>query len=165
MMKTLGVVSAVLIAALCLGCGSQSNEAAQQLLDDYMVLVTDVQGTAASKTTVLDELSQRAETHSDQGRLPSDFYRRYQDMIDATRLSIAPGNDEDAREDARVKLTKYIESITGAPPPTEINLTVSAAFAISEEAVRLSMLLSGETDPEKARQKYAERLTARKNKQ
>ena len=43
-----------------------------------------------------------------------------------------------------------------------MNLSMSAAFAFSEEVLRLNMLLDGETNREKARQKYAERLRAKR---
>ena len=134
-----------------------------------------IRRTAASKIDILDELDNKAQ--SLKGQLPPDFYERFRRLIATTRLSIAPNPDEHSRE----QINAYIQTITGAPPPKgdtdletsiqsltgkaskgDMNLTISAAFAFSEEALRLNMLLDGETNREKARQKYAEKLRSKR---
>lgn len=166
------IIAAFLIAALG-GCRSASNVAAHKLLDRYFEneLATV---SAPAKRRVLDEL--QTETRELKGKLPDNFYDRYARLVEITRLSLLP--DIDANQ--RGQIVAYIQSITGQAPAKagtgleslqsltgrpakgDINLAIAEAFAFSEEVIRLDMLLDGETDREKVRQKYAEKFPAKR---
>jgi hypothetical protein len=166
------MVLVVLAACVAYGCGASSNEAAHKLIEDYMATSTSVER-KAEHPKALDELQSRAQ--SLKGQLPEDFYVRYQRLIEMSRLAISKLDDN-----GRQQLAGYIQSITGAPPtrgdPTfaanitsltgaapspDMDLAISAAFACGEEALRLEMMLDGETDHEKARKNLAEKLRSR----
>ena len=142
------------------GCASQSDEAAHQLLYDYIDSMSNVNGTAEAKIKAVDE--QRTRLHSLKGQMREDFYDRFESLLATTRLSFAPETDGASRE----QVVTYIKSITGSSPSTQgMDLTIAEAFAFSEEAVRLQMLLDGETNHEKAKKKFAEQLKSRRGRQ
>ena len=151
------ILITTLLAGALLGCRSQSNEAAHALLEAYMENATGFAG-APAMTTALDD--QESKLASLKGQLPQAFHDRYQRLIDITRLTIAPTIDGPSRQ----QIAEYVQSVTGTPPPEGANnLTISAAFAFSEEVLRLDMLLDGETDRDKVREKYAEIIRAKQN--
>ena len=172
--KSRMTVSVILAAWVTFGCSGRSDEAAHQLIEDYMAMSTTVK-TGPEVRRVLDELQSRAE--SLKGELREDFYARYHRLIEMSRLSFETKLDNNGRQ----QLTDYIQSITGAPPargdgrleatvqsltgaPPKIDLdfTISAAFACGEEALRLEMLLDRETDREKARKTLADKIRLRR---
>src|SRR5262245_19585466 len=151
------LITALIVGGLW-GCRSQSNEAAHALLEAYMVNVTGMSAGATAMTSALDDQERKLSTLK--GQLPHDFHDRYQRLIDITRLAIMPSIDGPSRQ----QIAEYVQSVTGTPPAEgENNLTIAAAFAFSEEVLRLDMLLDGETDRDKVREKYAEIIRAKKN--
>jgi hypothetical protein len=136
----------------------------------------DVQTKAAEKLRILDDLAREAESNKES--LSAEFHDRFGELVEMTRISIASNNaDERKRLSAYIEKTtgapvqekspsefdKQMEFLTGKPIPDDVNLTIAAAFAFSEEVLRLDMLLDGETDREKVRKKYAEKLQAKRN--
>jgi hypothetical protein len=176
MMKPVRLAVAVMfLTAIVTGC-AQSNETAHKLLEGYMENAVSVQTKADAKLRVLDDLAKEAESNKE--NLPAVFHQRFMELLEMTKLSIGSTLDADDRK----KLSAYIEKITGAPLqekspdafekqmqaltgkpiPNDVNITIAAAFAFSNEVVRLDMLLDGETDPEKVRKKYAEKIQAKR---
>jgi len=144
---------AILFAILC-GCGSQTDDAAHQLLYNYVDSIANpgIRHTAEGTISAMQE--QETKLHALKGQLPEDFYNRLDRLMAATRLSVATKTDDKASQ----QVSAYIQSITGSLPPEGRDIRISAASAFSEEAVRLEMKLNGETDREKASQKLAQHL-------
>jgi len=168
-------VSVILAAWVTFGCSGRSDEAAHQLIEDYMAISTNVKTKGPEVRRVLDELQSRAQ--SLKGELREDFYDRYHRLIEMSRLSFETKLDDSGRQqladyiqsitgappargDGRLEAT--VQSLTGAPPKFDLDFTISAAFACGEEALRLEMLLDGETDREKARKALADKIRLRR---
>jgi hypothetical protein len=152
------ILSTSLLTLLLLGCQSgKPNEAAHALLEDY---IDDVTGFAGSASGMMKSLANHeSRVDSLKGQVPGTFILRYRRLLAATRLLIAQKRDE--RETQQI--VDFVKSVTGISPPADDNkLIVAAAGALSEEVLRLDMLLDGETDLNKVRLRYAERLRARK---
>jgi hypothetical protein len=151
-------IALLALLAVLWGCGSQSNEAAHELVYDYVDSISNpsLSHTAAGTIKAIEE--KEGKLHALKAQLPEDFYNRFERLLAATKLSVAPNTDAAAKD----QLSKYIQSVTGSSPPPGMNLTVSAAFAFSEESVRLAMKFDGETDQEKEKQKLAEYLNSKR---
>lgn len=146
-----------LLAVFALGCQSKPNAAGHELLNAYMDSATGMGGSPAAMMKALDE--QDSKVDSLKGRVPDSFIKRYHRLINATRLAIAQTRDDRARQ----QIAEFVQSVTGmAPPLDDKKLTIAAAGAFSEEVLLLDMLLDGETNRNKVREKFAERLRARR---
>jgi hypothetical protein len=152
------ILSTLLLTLLLLGCQSRRpNEAAHALLEAY---IDDVTGFAGSAPTMMKSIAdQETRVDSLKGQVPGAFIHRYRRLLAATRLLIAQKRDE--RETQQI--VDFVRSVTGISPPVDDNkLIVAGAGALSEEVLRLDMLLDGETDVNKVRLRYAERLRSRR---
>jgi hypothetical protein len=155
------IILATILLAAAFGCQTtqQPNAAAHDLLNAYM---DDATGSAAGITGMIQDLDQQqSKLGALKGQVPEAFYDRYERLIATTRLAVAPSRDEHSSQE----IAAYVQSVTGTPAPAgENNLTIAAARAFSEEVLRLDMLLDGETNRDKVREKYAERLRSKKKK-
>jgi hypothetical protein len=150
------ILSTLLLGLFLLGCQSRPHDAAHALLETYMDDVTGMVGGPSAMLKSLD--AQEREVDSLRGQVPNDFIDRYRRLIATTRLVVARKPDE--RETQQI--AAFVQSVTGkAAPSGESKLTIAAAAAFSEEVFRLDMLLDGETDRNKVRARYAERLRAK----
>ena len=148
-----GVQAAVVVALFLAGCAAENREAELSLLESYMKNFTALAVPSAFKSmsSSLDEQEKRL--YSLKGEISEDFFSRYERMLSVTRLTIQPKRNAD---DLRA-IADYIRSVTGqAAPSGDNDLIVAAAFALSEEVLRLDMEVSGESDREKVRKKYAD---------
>ena len=150
------IFSTLLLTFCLLGCQSRPNDAAHTLLETY---IDDITGLAGSSEAMLKSLDrQESKVASLNGVVPGAFIEGYRRLITATRLALAKKRNERDNE----QIAAFVKSVTGtAPPPGDNNLIIAAAGAFSEEVLRLDMLLEGETDRDKVRVRYAERLRAR----
>ena len=150
------IFSTLLLTLFLAGCQSRPNDAAHALLETYM---DDVTGMVGGPSAMLQSLDAQERTLvSLKGEVPDAFIDRYRRLIATTRLVVAKKRDE--RETRQI--AAFVESITGnAAPAGENNLIIAAAAAFSEEVFRLDMLLDGQTDRNKVRARYAERLRPR----
>lgn len=152
-------ILATILLALSLGCqtAQQPNAIAHALLNTYM---DDATGSAAGLNGMIKDLDEEeSKLVALKGQVPEAFYDRYQRLIATTRLAIAPSRDEHSNQ----QIASFVQSVTGTPAPAgENELTVAAARAFSEEVLRLDMLLDGETNRDKVRERYAERLRSRR---
>jgi hypothetical protein len=147
------ILSTLLLTFLLLACQPRPNDAAHALLETYMDDVTSLAGSPSRMLKSLD--AQESKVASLRGQVPDDFIDRYHRLIAMTRLVVAKKHDE--RETQQID--EFVHSVTGkAAPSGDNNLTIAAAAAFSEEVLRLDMLLDGETDRNKVRARYAERL-------
>jgi hypothetical protein len=148
-----GKVGRMVILAVVLlspsGCASRDNKEAAELLDGYLKMTMappSGKGNAERMSSELDMLGKKADSAKD--KLPGNFHERYKRLVAMTQLSIAPAESAgDLKE-----VADYIKTIHGSAPRMSVpELTIAAAFAFSEELVRLEMLQSGETDHDKAK--------------
>jgi hypothetical protein len=150
------LLSTLLLTLFLTGCQSRPNDAAHVLLETYMDGVTGFAGSSDAMLKSLDE--QESGIASLKGQVPDAFIDRYRRLITTTRLVVAKKRDD--RETQQI--ASFVQSVTGATPPAgENNLIIAAAGAFGEEVLRLDMLLDGETDRNKVRARYAERLRAK----
>ena len=151
------ILPAILFTLCLTGCQSRPNDAAHALLETYMDDMTGLAGSAEAMLKSLDELE--GKVASLKGQVPDAFIERYRRLATTARLLVAKKRDQHETQ----QLTDFVKSVTGtAPPAGENNLIIAAAGALSEEVLRLDMLLDGETDRDKVRKRYADRLRARR---
>ena len=151
------IFSTLLLTFCLLGCQSRPNDAAHTLLETYMDDITGMAGSSEAMLKSLDEQESKIATLK--GAVPDAFIERFGRLIAATRLVVAKKRDERESE----QIVVFVKSVTGnAPPAGDNNLIIAAASAFADEILRLDMLLDGETDRDKVRTRYAERIRARR---
>ena len=126
------------------------------LLETYL---DDITGLAGSPSAMLEALDQQeSRLTSLKGQVPDAFIERYQRLLKTTRLVMAQKRNGQETE----QIAAFVQSVTGRKPAGgDNNLILAAAAAFSEEVLRLDMLLDGETDLNKVRARYADRLRVR----
>jgi hypothetical protein len=150
------MILSTLLLTLLLGCQSRPYDAAHVLLETYMDDVTSMVGGPSAMLKSLD--AQESELASLKGQVPDVFIERYCRLIAMTRLVVA--KKPEGRETQQI--AEFVQSVTGKAAPSGYNsLIISVAAAFSEEVLQLDMLLDGETNLNKVRARYAERLRAR----